>query len=364
MQPMDSRPLTFAALMAGVMLRWRTVGAVAAATILLAIGLSFILPPTWRAETSFVTAGSGVQLPQGLSELANEPGISDLASQLGLGGSKDPSVSPAFYAQLLNSRELLTRLAQSRFADPREGGDSATLIRIYRITARDSARAVANAVRKLRRALTVTYDPKTNLVVMRVDARWPKLSAAIANQAVKLVGAFNKEQRYTRARAKREFLETRVAKAQAEVRVAEDSLASLYVRNRLWQSSPALVVEAHRRQRQVDETNALYVSLRQQYEAARIDEVNNTPVITVVDRAVPPKRREWPRRTLLAVTSAVLGFGLGLLGAAARVLAEHWAGNNPEQAEALRAAGTRARHEIRATLPRRRPRGQPRLPPS
>lgn len=351
---MNSGPLTFAALVAGMLLRWRTVFAVTLATIFVALALSFVLPPTYRAQTSFVTTDAGVQLPQGLSALAAEPGMSGLASQLGIGSSRDPSVSPDFYAQLLDSRELLTRIVTSRFADPRTPGDSATLVQIYRIRSRDPARAVESAIKKLHRATWVTFDAKTNFVVLRVDARWPELSAEIANRAVRLVSAFNKEQRYSRARAKREFLEGRVADAQTELRATEDSLQSLYERNRLWQSSPSLIVEARRRQRQVDEANALYVSLRQQYEAARIDEVNNTPVITVVDPAVLPKLRQWPHRGFMALTAAIVGLGLGLIWGAARELASHWARDNPEQAALLRAASGRALNEIGAALPGRR----------
>lgn len=348
---MDSGQLTFAALVAGTLVRWRTVFAVTVATIVIALMLSVVLPPTYRVVASFVTADASIQLPQGLADLAAEPGLSGIATQMGIGTGKDPSTSPAFYAQLLDSRELLTRVVRSRFADPRAPGDSGTLVQIFRIRSRDPDRAVETAVRKLQRASLVSFDPKTGLVVLRVDARWPQMGADIANRAVSLVSAFNKEQRFSRARAKREFLESRVAEAQAELRGAEDSLQLIYDRNRLWESSPALVVEERRRRRQVETASTLYLTLRQQYESARIDEVNNTPVITVVDRAVPPKRRQWPRRGLIVVTAAILGVGLGVLWAAARELASHWTRNNPEQADLLRGAARRVFREVASALP-------------
>ena len=93
--------------------------------------------------------------------------------------------------------------------------------------------------------------------------------------------------------------------------------------------------------------------LRQQYETARIDEVNNTPVITVVDQAVPPRRREWPRIGLMLVAAAVLGSGLGVLAAAGRELADHWARSNPEQAALLRAAFARVTRDIARAWPGR-----------
>ena len=165
------------------------------------------------------------------------------------------------------------------------------------------------------------------------------------------------EQRLSRTRAKREFLETRVNAALGELRAAEDSQRLFYERNRQWESSPTLVVEERRVRRQVETANSLYLSLRQQYESARIDEVNNTPVITVVDRAVPPRERQWPRRTLIVLAAALLGALLGLLLGAARVLAAHWAARNPDEASLLRGALRQVRTDVRDTARRRRASG-------
>ncbi len=342
---MDSGPLTFPALLAGTVARWRTAVTVALGTVALTLALALIIPPSYRATASFVTTDGETGLRGGsLSDLAASAGMSGLASQLGLGGSRDASESPAFYAQLLGSRELLTRLLLSSFQDPHAGApsDSATLLAILRIRATDPQRALETAIKQLRRKIRVTVDLKTNFVVLTVDARWSQLSADVANRAMALVSAFNKEQRVSRARARRDFLETRVAAALTELRATEDSQRLFYERNRSWENSPGLIVEERRIRRQVETANSLYLSLRQQYETARIDEVNNTPVITVVDQAVPPRRREWPRIGLMLVAAIVLGSGLGGLTAAGRELTDHWVRSNPEQAALLRAAFARA----------------------
>jgi len=351
-----SGPLTFPALVAGTVARWRTAVTVALGTVALTLALALILPPSYRATASFVTT-DGETGPRGggMSDLAASPGLSGLASQFGLGGLRDPSESPLFYEQLLASRELLTRLLSSPFPDPRTDApaDSAKLLALLRIRESDSARALETAIKQLRRKMRVTVDLKTNFVVLTVDARWSQLSADVANRAVSLVSAFNKEQRVSRARARRDFLETRVAAALNELRATEDSQRLFYERNRSWENSPALLVEERRVRRQVETANSLYLSLRQQYETARIDEVNNTPVITVVDQAVPPRRREWPRIGLMLLAALVLGGALGAITAAGRELADHWARSNPEQAALLRAAFARVTRDIARAWPGR-----------
>src|SRR2546422_8584839 len=123
---MNPGQLTLAALLAGALARWREAVTVAAATVFVALVLSFVLPPSYRATASFVTTDAGLKLNTGgLTDLAAEPGISGIASQLGLGSARDPSESPAFYDQLLSSRELLTRLLLSRFPDPGARADAA-----------------------------------------------------------------------------------------------------------------------------------------------------------------------------------------------------------------------------------------------
>ena len=88
---MDSGQLSFAALLAGALSRWRLAATVATGTIVLALGLTFIIPPSYRATATFVTTDASVELPRGLSDLADQAGLSNVASQLGLSGSRDPS---------------------------------------------------------------------------------------------------------------------------------------------------------------------------------------------------------------------------------------------------------------------------------
>src|SRR2546422_4744196 len=59
--PMDSGQLSFAALLAGALSRWRLAVTVATGTIVLAVGLTFIVPPSYRATATFVTTDASVE---------------------------------------------------------------------------------------------------------------------------------------------------------------------------------------------------------------------------------------------------------------------------------------------------------------
>jgi uncharacterized protein involved in exopolysaccharide biosynthesis len=115
-------------------------------------------------------------------------------------------------------------------------------------------------------------------------------------------------------------VEARLAEARTELVDAENRLATFLERNRRYQDSPELTFEAARLQRQVDLQQQVYASLAQAYEKARIDEVRNTPVLSVVDSPdVLPGGRGLVRRALLG---ALLGAALAFLVVVVR---EYWA---------------------------------------
>ena len=47
--------------------------------------------------------------------------------------------------------------------------------------------------------------------------------------------------------------------------------------------------------------------LTKQYEAARLDESKNIPIVQVVDKAIEPESKVWPARTRIVVVAAVAG---------------------------------------------------------
>src|SRR2546428_4270863 len=114
--------------------------------------------------------------------------------------------------------------------------------------------------------MTTVSSPKAKLVTARAGAGWGDFAAGIANRAVGLVSAFNKEQRLSRAQARRVFLEDRVAATLAELRATEDSQRLFYERNRQWQNSPGLIIDERRLRRQAETASGLYLAMRREFE--------------------------------------------------------------------------------------------------
>lgn len=348
--------LTLARWIAGILLRWRLVLGVLAASLLAAVAALLLVPPVYRAQAAFVTNG-GSSGKGALAGALGGSGIAGFAAQLGVGGSSDPSESPIFYSKLLESRELLTRLLLSRFPDPRTAApnDSARLVDLLRIREGDPARRMEKGVRLLRDDLGAQYDLKTNMVTVLVSAEWPDLAAQVANRTTALVNGFNLEQRQSRSRARRQFLEGRLSEAQRGLSTAEARLRQFYEINRQFSNSPQLRLREGELRRQVDIATDLFLTLQRERESAELAAVNDAALITIVDTAIPPRRAEWPRVPLALGSALVIGTLLGLLAAGLATVIAEWSGRDADGASALRHAVAEAWRGVRE-IGTRRPR--------
>ncbi len=296
---------TFLVTIAALLQQWRVVIGIPIVCVVVAIALALVIRPVYRSIATFIVDSETLSLQ-------SAGGLAGLASQFGFrlpsGGQ-----SPQFFADLVTSREVLLTVASSKYPVSRAGGDSlVALPPLYRLDPTNTPKGMEAILKRLRRDIRTTADVETGMVTVTVDAPDPVLATAIADTLLQAVNRFNLERRQSRSRALRQFLETRLIGAGAELRSAEDSLRGFRERNRTTTQSPELALQDQRLQRSVELRQQLYVTLSTSYEQARIEEFRDTPSITIVDPPRPPYRRAWPKRALLVGGAAFLGLLLGL----------------------------------------------------
>lgn len=276
--------------------RGRVVLTFALATFFIAALTAVLRPRTYTVTTTFMPQTGGVPQQGG-----------GLLSQLGLGIGVAQRETPGFYADLVRSREVLVAAAENIYSFD-WGGRSYTgnLIELLEIDEEDPLVARRKVVEVLEELITA--DPQSNgMVKVEVTTRWPPLSEAVAARLLELVDRFNVEQRQSRARMERQFAEARLEEARAELEEAERAIARFLERNRRFHSAPELVMEFERLQRQIEQRQKVYVTLLESFERARLDEVRDIPVITVVE---PPEGYASPNARG-TVRSAILGLIVG-----------------------------------------------------
>ncbi|HET8712396.1 MAG TPA: GNVR domain-containing protein [Gemmatimonadales bacterium] len=297
-----SNDLSVVGVTALLLRRRRLMIAIPVIAAVLALVIALILPPTFTATAVFVPESSNSsRLPTGLA---------GLVGQLGLPLSLDAARSPRFYADVLKGRALLERVLLARYADPRGtggGADSASLLDILGVRGADQGVRLARGVKELQARIGTQVNTQTNMVRLSVGLGYPELAATVAGRLLTYLDEFNSQTRQSQGRARRAFVEQRITTAGADLRAAEAQLRSFHERNRSWQESPTLTSQEGQLRRQVDIRQEVYLTLSRELETAKIEEVNDTPVITIIDPPVVPRERSKPKPLRLAVLGFVIG---------------------------------------------------------
>jgi uncharacterized protein involved in exopolysaccharide biosynthesis len=285
-----------------VLLRYRYLIAVAVfavSTLLVSAGL--LAHRTYTATASFVPQTTD----KGLSRLAG------LAAQFGVVGLPTGNgPSPEFYADVMTSRQLLRAVVDTRF--PADSGGSILLADLLRAPGSGTLRR-ERTVDRLLRAVGVVTSNKTGMVELDVRLPDPVIAQQVAHRMLELLNDFNLRTRQSQARQERLFAGRRMDEVRGELRTAENALQAFLQQNRDFEDSPQLAFQRDRLQREVSLRQQVYTSLATSYEQSKMDEVRDTPVITVVETPVVPVEPDSRRLIVRGVVGVTLGLMLGVL---------------------------------------------------
>jgi uncharacterized protein involved in exopolysaccharide biosynthesis len=263
-----------------VLLLWKLPIIIAAISGLL-LGVSYAyLQPKYESSSVFIP-----QTGDALSSSA----LALAASQLGIrSAGSSGNWTPAIYADIVASRSFLERIALDTLTVEELGDQRVSVMELLKIPNLSPDRRKIRAVRELEDIVEAIEDKKLGVVRLTASTRWPSVSRAIVQRLISYVNAFNLKTRQSQASAERKHIESQVALASTKLREAEEVLRQFLERNRQTSESPGLTFERDRFQREVTLRQTLYSTLMQQLEDARIREVRETPVITVLQEPSMP----------------------------------------------------------------------------
>jgi uncharacterized protein involved in exopolysaccharide biosynthesis len=275
--------------------RWLLLAAVVLGAVIPAT-MALTQPRTYTAISRFI-----LNRPPG-----STGGISGLASQIGLrapdAGGMD---SPEFYADLSKSREILWSVANSPL-----GADSGRLVLDFLgVQAENPLLTKERAVISLRGSVDARVVGN-GVVEVRVSTSDPVVSRQMSEALLSALDRFILEARHKRSSAERQFTERRLRETQAELRVAQDALASFLERNRSYRNAPELTVRFERLSTEVSLRQQLFAAATLAYEQAKVDEIRDTPTMIVIenpDTPVAPDSRGLVRKAGMGV---FIAFGL------------------------------------------------------
>ena len=258
-----------------VLREWRIIGYTTIAVLSVAIVLSATKERTYTATAAFMSQARRA-----------DGGLNSLASQLGVGMADAGSESPQFYVDLISRKSTLRALVDSSYPSS-SGKRYRNLVDYFGASGKNYAIQRDRAVAQLRGRLDAAANMKTGVVTVAATSPDPVLARALADATIALVNEFNLQRRKSQAAAERDFVEQRLAEALGELHAAENRQEQFLQTNAVV-ASPRLRLEGDRLSQEVATRRAVYTTLSQSYEQARIEAVRDTPVITVIEAPVVP----------------------------------------------------------------------------
>ncbi|CAN5832001.1 Wzz/FepE/Etk N-terminal domain-containing protein [soil metagenome] len=312
----------------------------------LALGISFFIPPTFTATNKF--------LPPQQQQSSASAMLQSLGSLGGLAGAASGLKNPADqYVAFVKSRSVQDALV-----------DRFKLMERYDKEFREDAR-------KALETNVVVSSAKDGLITILVDDKDPQFAAQLANAHVEELGKLLNRLAVTEAQQRRVFFEKQLNTAKDNLVKAELALKSSGVNSGVLKSDPKVAVEsiarlkasivvqeiklatmrgyltenapdfklaqtelaalrsqitrAEKEEPATDSNNdyvtkyrdfkyneTLFELFAKQYEIARVDESREGSIIQVVDTALPPERKSKPKKATIAI-SVTLATGILLL---------------------------------------------------
>lgn len=282
--------------------QWRVAAAVVAIVVGIAVTALLLTPRRYTSEASFI-----VEAPNGAMG-----GAMAIISQLNpnLAGGD----SPKFYVDLVQSRPVLESILKIAPREQCGAAGNRTIEDRLKPSGDNEIERMAHAVHTLAGRIGAGYDLRTGVISVSVEADCPMQARELTDSLIASVNAFNVERRQTRAKLRREFSERQANEADAALRSAENDFAQFLATNRMI-VSPQLKMENDRLQRRVSMREEVASALRRDATAARMDEINSLPALTVIEPPSVPIRASYPKRRLIAVAAAAFGLVLGLAAA-------------------------------------------------
>ncbi len=171
----------------------------------------------------------------------------------------------------------------------------------------DSFYIVEKAIKKFIEHIQVSEDRLSGLITITATLEDPLIAANVANFIGDQVQLYIQKENSVQSTREKVFISERLAIVKSELELSELELKDFTERNRGYEDSPELLMVFSRLFREVEVKKEVYLTLQQQLELARIEEVKQSPILHILDHAYPPSRKSSPDRVLFLITFLLFG---------------------------------------------------------
>ena len=245
--------------------------------------------------------------------IPKEVGAGGLLSAIagsGIAGTSMPSLTP--------NRDLFISILKSRLM-------ARYVVERFNLKERYGVRTLEEAIEAAHGIPRVSQNPE-GLLQIKVQDADPKMAADIANFYVEQLDRLVTQFGTATAGRQRRFIEEQIARTEKDLRMAEENLRQFQEGNRAFLLGdmansmklpgtrvPKVGLDLARLSRDVKVQETVSTVLTQQLQQAKIAEAQDTPVVQVLDRAIPALHKSGPRIKLKMMLAGAISLFVGIL---------------------------------------------------
>jgi len=263
------------------------------------------------APRVYTSSAKILPISENNSNLSN---LSGLASQFGMNLPTGGEIQwDELYPEIVRSERLMEILVQKSFQTEKYP-DEQILLQLLDIenNYRDESSKLKLAVEDLKEMIIVQKDRFSPVVSLHVEAFEPRLARDLATEVIAESGKILLDLKTKKVQEKRIFIEARIEEVFNALQEAEKAEEQFRLENKNIIQSPTLTMKIKRLSREVELQNSLYVSLKSQYENAKIEEVQKAAMIQVIDGPLKPFRLTSPRIAISLILALFFGLSLAV----------------------------------------------------
>ena len=219
-------------------------------------------------------------------------GISNIATQFGVNipsgsSAKSDLSSPSLLPELLRSRTFAEKLLDKKFVTEKYGKELTLLSIITNNTEdpdnTDKEKLISKSLSSLGRIINYENDGLGSFSIITVKAFEPLLAKQLAEAVIVELESLNRFYKNQSVDEKILFIENRILSVKDDLEDSEQNLKKFNEENRQI-SSPSLKLQLERLTREMEVQKGIYLTLKQQLELAKIEEIQEASILQILDK--------------------------------------------------------------------------------
>lgn len=265
-------------------------------------------------------------------------GLGGFATQFGFGGQRtgfDIS-SPSLYPDIVNSRTFAGIMLDKEFYTERYG-KKLPLIAIFMYgdhPVPDNIDTLRIAAAK-RVPTLVKFKKQRSFFIITVTTNEARFSKDFSDTLIVELDKLQRKFKKQTVNEKIDYIEQKITVVGLELEYNEEKLKNFRERNRNVGNSPSLLLAQERLQRDVKIQIGIFLTLKQQLELAKIEEVQKSSFVQILDYPSLPITVSNPKKLSTKIIGGLVGFFLAI---GLSFVFEYFTNRNEMEASKLKSA--------------------------